>query len=168
MTWSLPLFVLTLFSFVPPQTRTSPAGGKLSYTGVVVRYAPQFSTRSEGDLILRVVSEREAVFVRIRYVGNHGLPEGPSPGPSDLLPANLLSNLMVWNLVVHRPMGRWEQSTCGSEQKAWAPGADGKLVEVERYDAVAGREREQVPDWRTLPCVILERWEPRTKPEVSK
>lgn len=129
--------------------------------GSVVRYDASMSSRtSQADLVLKLKVEGATKYVRLRYAPNGFGFDAPPANPEQLLPRDMfLDGNRVWTFRVHAPRTREEETACMGRVKQYAPGKNGQLVKVERFVAVPGHEREDIPKPEALSCSIVESWE---------
>src|ERR1017187_10261441 len=139
-----------------------PARGRdhIQLTGRVVRYdAALHRGTSQGDLILEVQNDEKLQYVRLRYSPNGFGFDAPKARIDQLLPDGMFSEgPLVWRFTAHTPLTKEELGACSTSGKTFGKKSDGRLVEVDRYTAVPGKEKEQVPEWRSLGCVITDNW----------
>jgi hypothetical protein len=134
--------------------------------GSVVRYDASLNSHAEADMAVKLKEERNK-FVRLLYSPHDVGFDAPPATESQRLPKEMFSNgSLVWIFRVHVPRNPEEKSACTSVRKQLAPGNQGKVVEIERYTSVPGRENDQTPKPESLRCVIVESWTrlPRISP----
>lgn len=127
--------------------------------GYVVRYDASLSSHSpEADMAVKLKMDKDN-YVRILYSPHDFGFDAPPATESQLLPKEMFSDgNRAWTFHVHDPRNTAEKSACISVRKQFAPGKRGKLVEIERYKPVPGKENEQTPKPESLRCVVLESW----------
>jgi hypothetical protein len=128
--------------------------------GCVVRYDAPMSTRtSQADLILKLKSESENKYTRLRYAPDGFSFDAPPASRDKLLPKEMFSDgHLMWTFRVHTPRNSEEATACKFRAKEYGRDKHGKLNEVERFAPVPGHENDKTPKLESLSCFVIEGW----------
>jgi hypothetical protein len=127
--------------------------------GSVVRYDASLNSHTPAADMAVKLKEEGNKYVRLLYSPHDFGFDAPPATELQRLPKEMFSNgSLVWTFRVHVPRNPAEKSACTSVRKQLAPGKHGKVVEIERYTSVPGRENDQTPKPESLQCMIVETW----------
>src|SRR5260370_3193118 len=100
--------------------------------GSVVRYdASMRSHTSQADLVLKLKTEGENKYIRLRYAPDGFGFDAPPARPEKLLPKEMFSDgRLVWTFHAHVPRNREEESACTSRAKQYAPGKKPRFADA--------------------------------------